>query len=312
MVDEVDHLLDLQPGEVFVDCTVGGGGHSLVLAQRLLPDGQLVAIDQDHVALDTAFERLSQKFPNLAISTLSGNFGNLDKLLLSLDIVAVDAFLMDLGVSSYQLDTPGRGFSYARGGPLDMRLDPGSQTLTAAEIVNTLNEADLAWILANYGEERWAQRIAKAIVARRAQKEFETTDVLAETIREAIPAAARRTGGNPAKRSFQAIRIAVNGELEALENGLEAALRWLSPGGRIAVLSYHSLEDRIAKRVFAEAQSPPGRPPAETVYSYGSQSVFEVLTKRPLVPTEQEVANNPRSASAKLRALRRRSDKEGA
>jgi len=237
MTTEVASLLALQPGQVFCDCTVGGGGHSLALAPRILPDGLLIAIDQDRTALETASERLSTSYPDLALSTLSGNFGNLDQLLLSLDVVAVDAFLLDLGVSSFQLDTPDRGFSYAKGAPLDMRMDPGSQTLTAAEIVNTKNTADLAWILANYGEERWAPRIAQAIVARRATEEFATTTELAETIRAAIPAAARRTGGNPAKRSFQAIRIAVNGELEALEKGLEAALRWLSPGGRIVVLS---------------------------------------------------------------------------
>jgi len=308
MKQEVGQLLALQAGEVFCDCTLGGAGHSLALAPELGAEGLLIGIDQDREALETSTKRIRQSFPDLAFSPLSGNFGDLDQLLLELNIPGVDAFLFDLGVSSYQLDTQARGFSYAQEAPLDMRLDPGSQSQTAAEIVNSLNEADLAWILATYGEERWAARIARAIVNERAKQPFTTTTELAETIRAAIPAAARRTGGHPAKRSFQALRIALNRELEVLPCGLKAALRWLNPGGRVVVLSYHSLEDRIVKRIFSEAQNPPNQPPEATVFAIACESVFEILTKRPLLPTESEIKNNPRSASAKLRAWRRQSE----
>jgi 16S rRNA (cytosine1402-N4)-methyltransferase len=283
------------------------------LGARLGSDGLLIGIDQDPDALSVASKRLTEAFPNQRIKTLAGNFSNLDNILMDTStmdtsIPGIDAFVFDLGTSSHQIDTLERGFSYAREAPLDMRMNPSQQTLTAAEVINTKNEADLAWILTCYGEERWAARIAKAIVKKRSQTHYKTTTELVSTINEAIPAAARRTGGNPAKRSFQALRIFVNDELGALTKGLEAALRWLNPNGRIAVISFHSLEDRIVKQVFNAAQQGCICPPEAAICVWGKKPRFETLTKKPLTPTESEVINNPRSASAKLRAIRKRAD----
>ena len=305
MLQQVDNLLGLQPDEVFCDCTLGGGGHSAYLGRRLSKDGLLIGIDRDPEAIQAAARRLDSDLPTLPKNIINGNFADLDDLLLNLALPGVDAFLFDLGLSSHQIDSQDRGFSYATEAPLDMRADPGTQTISAAEVINTTNESDLAWILATYGEERWAARIARAIVARRGIRAFTDTADLAETIRQAIPAATRRTGGHPAKRSFQALRIAVNGELDALESGLDAALRWLLPGGRIVVISYQSLEDRIVKQVFSEARQGCICPPDVLVCQCGHQSVFESLTRKPITPAGEESTRNPRSARAKLRALRK-------
>ena len=310
LLDDVKRLLALAPGETFCDCTIGGAGHSLALAQALLPDGLLIGVDQDAAAMATAESRLAAALPDLRFCVLDGNFSQLDELLLSVEIPGVDACLFDLGVSSYQLDTPERGFSYAKAleSPLDMRMDPGHQTLTAARVINSFNEADLTRIIQEYGEERFAARIARRIVEERQQRPFTNAEQLVEVIREAIPAAARRSGGNPAKRCFQALRIAVNNELEVLKVGLEAALRWLLPGGRLVVISYHSLEDRIVKQAFRAAADAgnsllPPMPISDPV-----MSVFEILTTKAVLPTEAERVNNPRSSSAKLRAIRKTND----
>jgi 16S rRNA (cytosine1402-N4)-methyltransferase len=303
MLLECKEALALCPGEVYCDCTLGGAGHARELALGLKPGGTLIGIDQDATALAVARERIACEHPDLTFIPLQGNFAALDELLVSVELPGVDGFLFDLGVSSPQLDIPQRGFSYARDAPLDMRMDPGHQTLTAAEIINNLdtNEADLAWILREYGEERWASRIAHFIIEARDKKPLQTTTELADLVKAAIPAGARRAGGNPAKRTFQALRIAVNDEIEALKSGLEAALRWLNPGGRVVVISYHSLEDRIVKDVFASAAKGCTCPPEAPMCVCGHEPILASHTRKPLRATEVEVAGNPRSKSAKLR-----------
>jgi 16S rRNA (cytosine1402-N4)-methyltransferase len=306
MLSECREALALGAGEVYCDCTIGGAGHALELAGDLEPGGTLIGIDQDLAALKVARERIAQAHPDLRFIALYGNFGALDDLLVEAEIPGIDGFLFDLGVSSPQLDLPQRGFSYARDAPLDMRMNPGQQTTTAAEIINTRNEADLTWILREYGEERWASRIARFIVDARGRQPLERTTELTELVKAAIPASARRAGGNPAKRTFQALRIAVNGEMEALKGGLEAALRWLNPGGRIAVISYHSLEDRVVKETFAQAAKGCVCPPEAPVCTCGHEPILEHVTKRLLRASDTELERNPRSRSAKLRAAVKR------
>jgi len=229
----------------------------------------------------------------------------LDELLLSVEVPGIDAILFDLGVSSVQIDTPSRGFSFKEDGPLDMRMDPGIQTLNAAEIVNTYNAADLTRIIRGNSDEKWASRIAQFIVSAREGKSIETTGELVEIIKAAIPASARRSGGHPAKRTFQALRIEVNAELSVLRRGLEAAVRWLNPEGRLVVISYHSLEDRIVKDLFIEYERRCTCPPDLPVCVCDSKPILEVVTKKPILPTEDEIEHNPRARSAKLRAARK-------
>lgn len=301
MLAEVLAELDPQPGEVVCDCTLGGAGHTVELAGRVAPDGLSIGIDQDDMALQAATERLAREVPQAQTLLLKGNFGDLDELLVEAEVPGVDCFLFDLGVSSPQLDIPERGFSYHEDAPLDMRMNSGNHTLTAAEVVNTYNEADLTRILRVYGDERHAARIARRIVERRAKAPIETTLQLVDVIKEAIPAAARRTGGHPARRTFQALRIEVNHELDVLDRGLRAAVRWANPGGRICVISYHSLEDRIVKHVFSELSQGCTCPPDLPVCVCGHVPIVEVRTRRPLVASDEEVATNPRSRSALMR-----------
>ncbi len=250
MLAECLEHLALNDGDVFVDCTLGGAGHSIAAAQAIAPSGTLIGIDQDDMALEAAARRLEACGLATPPILLKGNFGNLDDLLQQAEVPDVDAFLYDLGVSSPQLDILDRGFSYHEGAPLDMRMDPGTQTLTAAEVIATYTQHDLTRILRAYGEERWASRIAQFIVTAREQRPITTADQLVDLIKAAIPASARRTGGHPAKRTFQALRIEVNGEMDVLRTSLDAAVRWLNPGGRLVVMSYHSLEDGIVKETF--------------------------------------------------------------
>ena len=301
MLAEVLSELDPQVGDVVCDCTLGGAGHTVELAKRVAPDGLSIGIDQDDMALAAATERLAREVPEASTLLLKGNFGDLDDLLVEAEVPGVDCFLFDLGVSSPQLDIPERGFSYHEDAPLDMRMNSGNHTLTAAEVVNTYNEADLARILRVYGDERFASRIAKRIVARRAKEPIETTLQLVDVIKEAIPAAARRTGGHPARRTFQALRIEVNHELDVLDRGLRAAIRWANPGGRICVISYHSLEDRIVKHVFSELSQGCTCPPDLPVCVCGHVPIVDVRTRKPLVASDEEVAANPRSRSALMR-----------
>lgn len=305
MLTEVLEQLALKPGETVCDCTLGGAGHSVKMAAAVGADGLLLGVDQDDMALAAAEERLDREAPNTPHRLLKGNFGDLDELLCQAEVPGVDGFLFDLGVSSPQLDIPGRGFSYHEDAPLDMRMDPGTNTLNAAEVLNTYSEADLARILRVYGEEKFARQIAREVVRRRQTAPLETTGDFVEAIKAGIPAAARRHGGHPAKRSFQAIRIEVNHELDVLERGLEAAIRWLNPGGRICVISYHSLEDRIVKHQFQELSQGCTCPPDIPVCVCGHVPIVKVLTRKPLVAQPEEVERNPRARSAKIRTAKR-------
>ena len=305
MLEEVLKYLEPEPGNVVCDCTLGGAGHAVRLAREIAPDGISIGIDQDDAALQAASERMQRELPDADYRFLKGNFAQLDELLVDAQVPGVDCFLFDLGVSSPQLDIPQRGFSYNEDAPLDMRMDPENNTLNAAEVINQYNEADLVRILRMYGDEGNAKRIAKEVVSRRAKAPIQTTFQLVDAIKAAIPAAKRRSGGHPARKTFQALRIEVNHELDVLETGLEAAVRWLNPGGRICVISYHSLEDRIVKHIFSEMSQGCTCPPDFPVCVCGKVPILQVETKRPLVAGEEELARNPRARSAKMRVARK-------
>lgn len=301
MLPEVLEALDPQPGDVVCDCTLGGAGHSIELARRIAPTGLSIGIDQDDMALAAARERFEREAPEAQHKFLKGNFGNMDELLLQAEVAGVDCFLFDLGVSSPQLDIKGRGFSYHEDALLDMRMDPANNPLTAEEVVNSYSVEELTRILRVYGDESFAPRIAKLIVKRREEHPIRTTLELVDIIKDAIPAAKRRHGGHPARKSFQAIRIEVNHELDMLEQGLRAACRWANPGGRICVISYHSLEDRLVKHVFSELSQGCICPPDLPVCVCGQVPILKVVTRKPLVASSAEVATNPRARSAKTR-----------
>lgn len=308
LLAEVTQHLSLNPGSIIVDCTLGGAGHAKRIAASIAPTGTLVGIDQDDAAL-TAAEitlRLGQQITenSTQIILLKGNFGDLDALLPQAGIACADGFLFDLGVSSPQLDLPDRGFTYQEDARLDMRMD-SSGPITAHDVVNTYQQSQLARVLREYGEERWASRIAEFIVAARGRHPIETTSELVEIIKAAVPAGARKGGPHPARRTFQALRIEVNGELDVLKQGLRSAVRWLGPGGRIAVISYHSLEDRIVKKVFAELSTGCTCPPDFPICRCGAKPILRVVNRRPIVPSETEIEENPRSRSAKLRVAER-------
>ena len=299
---------NLKPQHTFVDATLGGAGHSFEAAKLIGSGGTLIGIDQDEVALAAARLKLGTLPDDVRprLELVRGNFGNMDEALLSTEVPGVDAVLFDLGVSSVQIDTPSRGFSFKENGPLDMRMDPGKQTLTAEEIVKTYNAADLTRIIRSYSDEKWASRIADFIVKARADAPITESGQLVDVIKAAIPASARRAGGHPAKRTFQALRIEVNSELTVLRRGLDAAVRWLNPGGIIAVISYHSLEDRIVKDMFADFANRCTCPPDIPVCVCGKQPVLDLTTRKPLLPSAEEIERNPRSRSAKLRVARKR------
>ena len=306
MLEEVLETLSPRDGDVVCDCTLGGAGHSLELGRRCSPSGLLIGIDQDDLALETAGARIRADLPDIASIQLKGNFSELDRLLQQAEVPGVDCFLFDLGVSSPQLDIPERGFSYHEDAPLDMRMDPRNNTLTAAEIINHYDEADLARVLRVYGEEKWAARIAKNVVRARSKAPVETTLQLVDIIKQSIPAADRRQGGHhPARRTFQALRIEVNHEMDALRQGLDAAVRWLNPGGRICVISYHSLEDRIVKDLFRDLATACTCPPNIPVCACGNVPVLELQERKPRIPSPEEVERNPRSRSAKIRSARK-------
>lgn len=297
--------LKLQDGSVYLDCTLGGAGHSLEAAKRIAPSGVLLGIDQDDMALAAAGKRLADVALDVAPILLKGNFGDMDRLLVEAEVPGVDAILFDLGVSSPQFDFPERGFSYREDAALDMRMDPGNNTLTAAEIVNTYNEADLTRILRDYADEKWAARIAKFIVSERDEHPILTTFELVELIKRAIPAKARREGGHPAKRTFQALRVEVNHEMEVLSKALEAAIRWLNPGGRVAVMSYQSLEDKIVKEAFRKAANPCTCPVDLPVCMCGKKPVLKIVTRKPIRPSAAEIEANQRAHSAILRVAQK-------
>jgi 16S rRNA (cytosine1402-N4)-methyltransferase len=291
----------MQRGGIVVDATLGLGGHTEALL-RALPTGRVVGVDRDPEALRRSGERLTPYADRVTL--VHAVYDELPAVLADLGIERVDGVLFDLGVSSLQLDDSARGFSYAQDAPLDMRMDPTTGR-TAADVVNTYGVGDLARILRDYGEERFAHRIAQAIVRARVQTPFTTTVPLAELVREAIPAATRRHGGHPAKRTFQALRIEVNGELDALRRALPAAISALAVGGRIVALSYHSLEDRLVKQAIAAGLKGCTCPPDLPVCACGRQPELRVLVRGGEQPTEAEVAANPRAASARLRAAER-------
>ena len=300
LLEEVLDNLAIRPDGIYVDGTLGGGGHSYHILERLTAGGRLIGIDQDTDAIAAASERLSE-FGG-AVTIVHDNYEHIGEVLRDLGIGKVDGILLDLGVSSYQLDNPERGFTYRTDAPLDMRMDRSS-SLSAKEIVNTYPEEELTRILREYGEERCAARIASNIVKARSKKPLETTGELSEIVRASIPARMREKGGNPDKRTFQAIRIACNRELDVLRDSLDEMIDLLTPGGRLCVITFHSLEDRIVKNAFKRNENPCTCPPEFPVCVCGKKSKGRVITRKAIAPTARELEVNRRSASAKLRVF---------
>lgn len=302
LLNETIGCLNPRRGGVYVDCTVGAGGHARAILENIGPDGLLIGLDRDPAALAAARQNLAPF--GAQVRLVHGNFSRLREALDSLGVPAVDGVLFDLGVSSLQLDAADRGFSYWKDAPLDMRMDPAQQT-TAYHLVNGLTEDELAKIIAEYGEEKWARRIAQFIVRERQRKRIETTGELVEIIKAAIPAPARREGPHPARRTFQALRIAVNDELSGLGQAIEDAVAVLRPGGRICVITFHSLEDRVVKQTLRALAKGCICPPDAPVCGCGRRPVLKLLTTKPIIPGAAEIAANPRARSAKLRAAER-------
>jgi 16S rRNA (cytosine1402-N4)-methyltransferase len=299
LLHETIELLNCRPGNIIVDGTLGGGGHANEIIRRIVPGGLLVGIDQDPKALKAAREKLAAYGDSLI--TIHDNFANLEEIMQRCSLSYMDGMVIDLGVSSYQLDQGSRGFSYQTEARLDMRMNP-EQSLSAYEVVNEYEENKLACIIAEYGEERWAKRIAEFIVKRRP---IHTTSQLTDAIKAAIPASARRKGPHPAKRTFQAIRIEVNDELGNLKKVLNQAIALLKPGGRLCVITFHSLEDRIVKTVFRNMENPCTCPPRAPICTCGKKPLVKVITRKPIVPSDEEIKQNPRARSAKLRACQK-------
>jgi len=301
MLDRVAELLRPRSGGVYLDATLGLGGHAGRLLEASAPDGRVIGLDRDPAALALARQRLAWAGDRL--TAVAASFADLAEVADRLGLAAVDGVVYDLGVSSLQLDEPDRGFSYRADAPLDMRMDP-TTGITAAEVLATYPRAELARVLREYGEERFAGRIARFVDEARRRAPISTTGQLVELVKAAVPAAARRTGPHPARRAFQALRIEVNRELDALEASLPQAIELLAPGGRLVVLAYHSLEDRIVKRALADAGGRPvqGPPRLPVDLPAARPASVAVLTRRPETPTPAEVAANPRAESAKLRA----------
>ncbi len=308
LLEETLEYLDLKTGGVYIDGTLGGAGHSSEIVKRIIPGGVLLGIDQDSNAINAAKERLEAYKDNVII--VRDNFRNIKAIALENGFTEVDGVLLDIGVSSHQLDEDERGFSYMHDGPLDMRMD-ASRDYNAADIVNDATEQELTRIISDYGEEKWAVRIAKFIIEERKNGRIETTFKLVDIIKRAIPAAARREGGHPAKRTFQALRIAVNDELEVLEQAVRDAVDILKPGGRLVVITFHSLEDRIVKTVFNNMERPCICPPQLPICMCGKVPLLKVVTRKPVTAGEEELKSNSRSKSAKLRAAERVSSKRG-
>ena len=308
MLEEVIEGLDIKPDGIYVDGTLGGGGHSYEIAKRLVSGGRLIGIDQDEAAIKAAGARLSGFGDRVTI--VRSNYAQMVSVLQSLGIEQVDGILLDLGVSSHQLDNAERGFSYMEDAPLDMRMDR-RQEKTARDIVNYYSQAELTRIIRDYGEDKFAAKIAAKIIGFRENKPVETTGELVEIIKSAIPMKYRLTGGHPAKRTFQAIRIELNRELEILEESIEGMLDTLSDRGRMAVITFHSLEDRRVKSAFKKAESPCTCPPDFPICVCGKKSKGFVASRKPLIPAEEEMERNPRAKSSKLRIfVRKREENE--
>jgi 16S rRNA (cytosine1402-N4)-methyltransferase len=298
--ETIDNL-NIKPDGVYVDGTLGGAGHSSVIASKLSDKGRLYGIDQDADAIAAATERLEPFADRVTI--IRSNYSEMKKELNALGVSEVDGIVLDLGVSSFQLDTPERGFTYRDpDAPLDMRMDD-RQTLTARDIVNDYSEMELYRIIRDYGEDKFAKNIAKHIAASREKKPIETAGELCDIIRAAIPKKVQVTGGHPAKRTFQAIRIELNRELEVLRDSIDDMIELLAPGGRICIITFHSLEDRIVKNSFRKNENPCTCPPDFPVCVCGKKSKGRVITRKPIVPTEEEIKENSRSTSAKLRVF---------
>ena len=308
MLEEVIEGLDIKPNGIYVDGTLGGGGHSYEIAKRLVSGGRLIGIDQDEAAIKAAGARLSEFGDRVTV--VRSNYAQMVSVLQSLGIEQVDGILLDLGVSSHQLDNAERGFSYMEDAPLDMRMDR-RQEKTARDIVNYYSQAELTRIIRDYGEDKFAAKIAAKIIGFRENKPVETTGELAEIIKSAIPMKYRLTGGHPAKRTFQAIRIELNRELGVLEESIEGMLDTLSDEGRMAVITFHSLEDRIVKSAFKKAESPCTCPPDFPICVCGKKSKGFVASRKPLIPSDEEMERNPRAKSSKLRIfVRKREENE--
>ncbi|WP_127836365.1 16S rRNA (cytosine(1402)-N(4))-methyltransferase RsmH [Clostridium prolinivorans] len=297
LLNETINELNIKEDGVYVDCTLGGAGHSEKILKKLSKSGKLIGIDQDQDALKAAQKRLSN-YDNVVF--VHDNFLNINSILNELNIDKVDGILMDLGVSSYQLDEAERGFSYMKDSFLDMRMNRESE-LSAFDVVNSYSEEKLYKLIKDYGEEKFAKRIAKFIVEKRKEKDINTTFELVDIIKNAIPAKARREGPHPAKRTFQAIRIEVNKELEILGKAIEDSVERLKVGGRISIITFHSLEDRIVKNKYKELENPCICPKNFPICVCGKSPKLKIITRKPIEPSEEEILNNPRSRSAKLR-----------
>lgn len=302
LLDETIDSLNIKPDGIYVDGTLGGGGHSLHICKRLGKEGRLIGIDQDMDAIKAATERLKDYSEQVTI--VHSNYQDMDSVVRNLAIGGVDGIVLDLGVSSYQLDTVERGFTYREDTPLDMRMDQ-SQVMTARDIVNDYSEMELFRVIRDYGEDGFAKNIAKHIVKARSEKPIETTGELNEIIKAAIPAKMRQGIGHPSKKTFQAIRIELNRELEVLENSLDKMIELLNPGGRLSIITFHSLEDRIVKNIFRKNMNPCVCPPNFPVCTCGKKSMGKVITRKPIVPGDIELEENKRAKSSKLRVFER-------
>ena len=304
LLRETVDALQVRPDGIYVDGTLGGGGHSSAIAGKLSEGGRLIGIDQDAAAIEAAGKRLGEFGDRVTI--IRSNYADMKTRLLQAGITSVDGILLDLGVSSYQLDDAQRGFTYREeDAPLDMRMDQ-RQEYTAREVVNSCSAEDLTRIIREFGEEKFAGKIAHRIVQEREKGPIETTGQLTQIVKDAIPARARATGRHPARRTFQAIRIEVNGELRVLRESLDDMIDLLNPGGRICIITFHSLEDRIVKDAFRRAENPCICPPEFPVCVCGKKPKGRVITKKPVIPSEEEMEQNPRSKSAKLRVFEKR------
>ena len=302
LLNETVDSLNIKPDGIYVDGTLGGGGHAYEVAKRLGPSGRIIGIDQDADAIAAATERLKDYKDKVTI--VRSNYRNIREVLEGLRIQKADGIYLDLGVSSYQLDTVNRGFTYRENAPLDMRMDQRNEK-TAADIVNDYGEMELYRVIRDYGEEKFAKNIAKHIVQARKTGRIETTDQLVEIIKAAIPAKMRAEGGHPAKRTFQALRIELNQELEVLNESIDTMIGLLNPGGRLSIITFHYLEDLIVKTRFRTNENPCICPPDFPVCVCGRKSRGKVITKKPIVPGDEEITENRRSKSSKLRVFER-------
>lgn len=305
LLEETINSLNIKPDGIYVDGTLGGAGHAAKVIEKLSGKGRFIGIDQDEDALRAAKDKLSRYNDKVRIDIVKSNYKDMINVLKSLNIEKVDGILLDIGVSSYQIDTVERGFTYKEDAPLDMRMDKSS-SFSAKNVVNEYSEMELFRIIRDYGEDKFAKNIAKHIVQKRVEKPFETTGELIEAIKAAIPAKVRANGGHPAKKTFQAIRIEVNKELEVLENSIDEMIDALADGGRLSIITFHSLEDRIVKNKFRENENPCICPPNFPVCVCGRKSKGIVITRKPIVPSDEEISENKRSKSSKLRVFERR------